>query len=46
MRYIDLIYQAAPLHDIGKLGIPDSILKKPERLTEEEYEIMKQTLYW
>ncbi len=41
-RYIDLIYQAAPLHDIGKLGIPDSILKKPDRLTREEYEIMKQ----
>ncbi len=41
-RYIDLIYQAAPLHDIGKLGIPDSILKKPAKLTKEEYEIMKQ----
>jgi len=41
-QYIDLIYQAAPLHDIGKLGIPDSILKKPGRLTKEEYEIMKK----
>jgi adenylate cyclase len=41
-RYINLIYQAAPLHDIGKLGIPDSILKKPAKLTKEEYEIMKQ----
>ena len=41
-KYIDLIYQAAPLHDIGKLGIPDSILKKPTRLTKSEYEIMKQ----
>jgi response regulator RpfG family c-di-GMP phosphodiesterase len=41
-KYIDLIYQAAPLHDIGKLGIPDSILKKPARLTKKEYEIMKQ----
>jgi len=41
-KYINLIYQAAPLHDIGKLGIPDSILKKPAKLTKEEYEIMKQ----
>lgn len=30
-----------PLHDIGKVGIPDSILLKPEKLTEEEYKIMK-----
>ncbi len=41
-KYINLIYQAAPLHDIGKLGIPDNILKKPGKLTFEEYEIMKQ----
>lgn len=40
-REIDLITTASPLHDIGKLGIPDSILLKPDRLTEEEYEIMK-----
>lgn len=33
---------AAILHDIGKIGIPDSILKKQARLTEEEYEIIKQ----
>jgi len=32
---------ATMLHDIGKLGIPDSILLKPGKLTEEEYEIMK-----
>jgi len=32
---------AAPLHDLGKIGIPDGILLKPERLSEEEYEIMK-----
>lgn len=33
---------AAPMHDIGKIGIPDAILKKPGRLTEPEWEIMKQ----
>lgn len=31
----------AMLHDIGKIGIPDSVLNKPEKLTDEEYEIMK-----
>ena len=40
-EYINTIYEAAPLHDIGKIGIPDSILKKPGRLTIEEFEIMK-----
>ena len=38
---IDTIAKAAPLHDIGKVGIPDEILKKPGKLTPEEYEIMK-----
>lgn len=33
---------AALLHDIGKIGIPDAILNKPSRLTEEEYELMKK----
>ena len=33
--------KAALLHDIGKIGIPDSILNKPDRLTDEEYAIMK-----
>jgi len=36
-----LIAKAAPLHDIGKVGIPDEILLKPARLTPEEFEIMK-----
>lgn len=35
------LYYAALLHDIGKIGIPDSILKKPSKLTQEEYELMK-----
>lgn len=39
--YIDLLYLSAPLHDIGKVGIPDSILCKPDKLTPEEFEIMK-----
>jgi len=38
---IDLFYQSAPLHDVGKVGIPDSILLKPDTLTYEEFEIMK-----
>ncbi|MGQ9913968.1 MAG: HD domain-containing phosphohydrolase [Thermogutta sp.] len=41
-RFADEIYRAAPLHDIGKVGIPDSILLKPGKLTEEEFEVMKQ----
>ncbi len=40
-RTIDLLTRSAPLHDIGKVGIPDSILQKPEPLTAEEWEIMK-----
>jgi putative two-component system response regulator len=40
-KCIKLLYQSAPLHDIGKIGIPDSILLKPGRLTEEEFEVMK-----
>lgn len=39
--YIELLFKSAPLHDIGKVGIPDSILLKPGRLTAEEFEIMK-----
>jgi len=36
-----LLKLASPMHDIGKVGIPDSILKKPGKLTEDEFEIMK-----
>lgn len=39
---IDLIYKSAPLHDIGKVGVPDSILLKPEKLTDDEFEVMKK----
>lgn len=38
---IDLLKKSAPLHDIGKVGIPDSILLKPGKLTDEEFDIMK-----
>jgi len=40
-EYTETIEMAAPLHDIGKVGIPDAILLKPGRLTEEEFETMK-----
>lgn len=38
---VTLLRQAAPLHDVGKLAIPDSILLKPGRLTDEELDVMK-----
>jgi putative two-component system response regulator len=38
----ELLLEAAPMHDIGKVGITDNILLKPGRLTPEEFEIMKQ----
>jgi putative two-component system response regulator len=39
--FIRLIYLTSPLHDIGKVGIPDSVLLKPGRLSDQEFEIMK-----
>jgi putative two-component system response regulator len=38
---IELLRRAAPLHDVGKIGIPDSILLKPGRLTADEFETVK-----
>jgi adenylate cyclase len=38
---IDLLYRAAPLHDIGKVGIPDAILQKPGALDEDELQVMQ-----
>lgn len=35
------IVKAAPLHDVGKVGVPDAIIRKPGRLTSEEFEVMK-----
>ncbi|RAJ07902.1 response regulator [Aeromonas salmonicida] len=40
-RYIDLLSRSAPLHDIGKVGIPDHVLLKPAKLTVEEWEVMR-----
>jgi putative two-component system response regulator len=40
--FLDNLYRSSPLHDIGKVGIPDAILRKPGRLTPDEFEIMKQ----
>jgi putative two-component system response regulator len=40
-RFAQLIYETSPLHDIGKVGIPDSILLKPGKLTDAEFAIMQ-----
>lgn len=41
-KQVELIVLAAPLHDVGKIGIADGILLKPGKLTDEEFEIMRQ----
>lgn len=41
-EFIDLLFVSAPLHDIGKVGVPDNILLKPGKLTEAEFELMKK----
>lgn len=40
-QFLEDLYRSSPLHDIGKVGIPDAILLKPSRLTVDEFEIMK-----
>ncbi len=40
-QYVETIYLTCPLHDIGKVGIPDCVLLKPGRLTDREFGIMK-----
>ncbi len=41
-KFLEDLFRSTPLHDIGKVGIPDHILLKPGRLTHDEFEIMKQ----
>jgi HD-GYP domain-containing protein (c-di-GMP phosphodiesterase class II) len=41
-KEIDFLRYAAPMHDIGKLGVPDAVLLKPGKLTPEEFELMKK----
>ena len=41
-EYIELLYKSAPLHDVGKVGVPDNVLLKPGKLTDEEFAIMKK----
>lgn len=40
--WVELIFNAAPMHDIGKIGIPDNILLKPGKLTDEEWHFMRK----
>ncbi len=40
-QYIYNLIKAAPMHDIGKISVPDAILQKPGKLTDEEFEVMK-----
>lgn len=40
-EWVEFLFQFAPLHDVGKIAVPDQILFKPDRLTPEEFEVMK-----
>lgn len=39
--YLENLYRAAPMHDIGKIAVPDVVLQKPGKLTDEEFEVIK-----
>ena len=41
-KWANLVFNAAPMHDIGKIGIPDSILLKPGKLDDQEWELMRK----
>jgi putative two-component system response regulator len=41
-RWVELVFQAAPMHDIGKIGIPDNVLRKPGKLDADEWAIMQK----
>jgi putative two-component system response regulator len=40
-KRVEIIYYAAPMHDVGKIGIPDKIMLKPGKLTQDEFEVIK-----
>ena len=41
-EYLENLYKAAPMHDIGKIAVPDVVLQKPGKLTDEEFQIIKE----
>lgn len=41
-EYLENLYRAAPMHDIGKIAVPDVVLQKPGKLTDEEFRIIQE----
>ena len=41
-KFVRLVYETSPLHDIGKVAIPDNILRKPAKLSKEEFAVMQR----
>jgi len=41
-KWVEMVYNAAPMHDVGKIGVPDGILLKPGKFTPDEWEFMKK----